>query len=84
MRLSRPLFESQLPVGFPSPAEDYIEERVDLNRDLIFHPQYTYYARIAGDPMIEDALKNFMLSYFVCPAPSFLINEMKSIPTPTR
>lgn len=55
-RLSRPLFESRLPAGFPSPAEDYIEERIDLNRDLIFHPQYTYYARIAGDSMIEEGL----------------------------
>jgi DNA polymerase V len=55
-RLSRPLYESQLPAGFPSPTEDYIEERIDLNRDLIFHPQYTYYARIAGDSMIGEGL----------------------------
>lgn len=55
-RLSRPLYESRLPAGFPSPAEDYIEERIDLNRDLIFNPQYTYYARIAGDSMIGEGL----------------------------
>jgi DNA polymerase V len=55
-RLFRPLFESHLPAGFPSPSEEYIEERIDLNRDLIFHPQYTYYARIAGDSMIGEGL----------------------------
>jgi SOS-response transcriptional repressor LexA len=57
-KLSRPLFESELPAGFPSPAEDYVEERIDLNRDLIFHPSYTYYARIAGDSMIGEGLNN--------------------------
>lgn len=55
-RLSRPLFESELPAGFPSPAEDYIEERIDLNRDLIFHQAHTYYAKIAGDSMIGEGL----------------------------
>jgi DNA polymerase V len=55
-RLSRPLFGSCLPAGFPSPAEDYVEERIDLNRDLIFHPTYTYYARISGDSMIGEGL----------------------------
>jgi DNA polymerase V len=50
------MFEFRLPAGFPSPAEDYIEEQIDLNRDLIFHPQYTYYAKIAGDSMIDQGL----------------------------
>ena len=55
-RLSRPLFGSALPAGFPSPCDDYVEERIDLNRDLIFHPHYTYYARIAGDSMTGECL----------------------------
>jgi DNA polymerase V len=38
--------------GFPSPAEDYIEGRIDLNRDLIKHPLSTFYIRTAGDSMI--------------------------------
>ena len=55
-RLSRPLYLSQVPAGFPSPADDYVEDRIDLNRDLILHPHYTYYARISGDSMINEHL----------------------------
>lgn len=38
--------------GFPSPADDYLEERLDLNKHLIIHPSATYYARAEGDSMI--------------------------------
>ena len=37
--------------GFPSPAEDYIEGRIDLNRDLIKHPIATFYIKVIGDSM---------------------------------
>jgi len=53
-RLLRPLFLSEVPAGFPSPASDYVEARIDLNRDLILHPEYTYYARICGNSMIGE------------------------------
>ncbi len=51
MRLSRPLLMWRVPAGFPSPAEDYIEGRIDLNRDLIKHPLATFYIRVEGDSM---------------------------------
>lgn len=38
--------------GFPSPADDYLEEKLDLNKYLIKHPAATYYARAEGDSMI--------------------------------
>lgn len=50
-RLSRPLIMWRVPAGFPSPAEDYVEGRIDLNRDLIRHPLATFYIRVAGDSM---------------------------------
>ncbi len=31
--------------GFPSPAEDYLSESIDFNRDLIKHPEATFYSR---------------------------------------
>lgn len=37
--------------GFPSPAEDYLHERLDFNRDLIRHPEATFYGRVDGDSM---------------------------------
>ena len=51
-RLSRPLLMWRIPAGFPSPAEDYIEGRIDLNRELIRHPLATFYIRVIGDSMV--------------------------------
>ena len=39
--------------GFPSPAEDYLHESLDFNRDLIKHPEATFYGEVEGDSM-ED------------------------------
>ena len=50
-KLSRPLISSRVAAGFPSPAEDYIEGRIDLNKDLIKHPFTTFYIRVMGDSM---------------------------------
>ena len=51
IRLSRPLVAFRVPAGFPSPAQDEIAGRIDLNRDLVKHPLATYYARVEGDSM---------------------------------
>jgi DNA polymerase V len=51
-RWSRPLIMCHVPAGFPSPAEDYVEGRIDLNRDLIKHPLSTFYVRVSGDSMV--------------------------------
>jgi DNA polymerase V len=51
-KLARPLIMWRVPAGFPSPAEDYVEGRIDLNRDLIKHPLATFYIRVEGDSMI--------------------------------
>jgi len=37
--------------GFPSPAEDYIHETLDFNRDYIRHPEASFYGDIEGDSM---------------------------------
>ena len=37
--------------GFPSPAQDYMGESIDLNRELVRHPATTFYARAVGDSM---------------------------------
>lgn len=37
--------------GFPSPAQDYMSESIDLNRELVRHPATTFYARAVGDSM---------------------------------
>ncbi|OIV46056.1 UV protection and mutation protein [Sodalis sp. TME1] len=42
-----------MPAGFPSPAQDYIENRIDLNQLCVSHPAATYFVRVTGDSMIE-------------------------------
>jgi DNA polymerase V len=49
-----PFVLSQVSAGFPSPADDYIETSIDLNKELIRHPFATFYVRAAGDSMIVD------------------------------
>jgi DNA polymerase V len=49
-KLSRPLVSMRVPAGFPSPAEGYVEGRLDLNR-LIKHPFATFFVRVTGDSM---------------------------------
>ena len=55
-RLARPIFLTSVSAGFPSPAEDYIEGRLDLNRHLVRHPVATFYVRVAGDSMVDAGI----------------------------
>lgn len=51
--LALPLIEIPVRAGFPSPADDYLETKLNLSEYLIQHPSATYYIRAAGDSMIE-------------------------------
>ena len=42
--------------GFPSPADDYLHDSLDFNRDLIKNPEATFYGRVSGDSMIEAGI----------------------------
>ncbi|WP_272659143.1 translesion error-prone DNA polymerase V autoproteolytic subunit [Providencia sp. PROV113] len=50
---SFPLFLDRVPAGFPSPAADYVEDRINLNSALIKHPESTYMLRVEGNSMID-------------------------------
>ncbi len=50
MRL--PLFLAGVQAGFPSPADDFIDKRLDLNEHLIQHPAATFFVRAVGDSML--------------------------------
>ncbi len=47
-----PLFLERVSAGFPSPADDYLEERLDLNHHLVKHPAATFFVRASGDSML--------------------------------
>lgn len=44
--------------GFPSPADDYLEGKLDINRLLIRHPNSTYIFRVEGDSMVSERICN--------------------------
>ena len=50
--LKMPYFEGGVSAGFPSPAEDYMHAKMDLNELLVEHPSATYYVRVNGDSML--------------------------------
>lgn len=50
--LGCPMLAKPVPAGFPSPADDYAEGRIDLNRHLIAEPEMTFLVRVAGNSMV--------------------------------
>ena len=51
-----PYAESGVQAGIPSPAQDYIYESFDLNREIVRHPASTFYARVHGDSMCGEGI----------------------------
>jgi len=54
--LRLPLFSSRVQADFASPADDFIEQYLDLNELLIEHEQATYFVRVAGRSMIDAGI----------------------------
>jgi len=52
------LFEHKVPAGFPSPADDHIEKRLDLNEYLIKKSDTTFFVKIKGDSMIDASIND--------------------------
>lgn len=52
MRFEIPKFSGLIAAGFPSPADDFMEGRIDLNRELIKNPAATFFARAKGESMV--------------------------------
>ncbi len=46
-----PFFDTKVQAGFPSPAEDHLEQRLDLNTLVIQNPSATFFVRVAGESM---------------------------------
>ena len=52
----RPLFLVAVSAGFPSPADDYLEGKLDLNQHLIKHEAATFFVKVKGDSMIDAGI----------------------------
>ena len=52
------LAEEGISAGFPSPADDFKEIRISLDKELIKNKEATFYARVDGNSMIDAGLEN--------------------------
>ena len=50
-KIRLPIFQESVSAGFPSPAQDYIENSLDLNELMIKHPSSTFFVRVQGESM---------------------------------
>jgi DNA polymerase V len=51
VRLKLPLYEQGVSAGFPSPADDFLDLSIDLNREFVRNKLATFFARVKGDSM---------------------------------
>jgi DNA polymerase V len=56
--LELPLAGAGISAGFPSPAEDFEEISLDLNKALVKHPAATFYARVKGASMTDAGIRD--------------------------
>lgn len=54
--LELPLLSADISAGFPSPALDFIDLTIDLNKHLIKHPSATFYGRVKGESMRDAGI----------------------------
>ena len=57
-KLSRPFIDQGISAGFPSPAQDFIDLSIDLNKELIKHPSSTFFGRVKGTSMKDAGINN--------------------------
>ncbi len=56
--LDLPFVNQGISAGFPSPADDFLDLKIDLNREFIKNPNATFYARVRGKSMIGAGLND--------------------------
>ena len=56
--LELPVFTIRIPAGFPSPGDDYLDDKLGLNEYLIKHPSATFFMRVEGDSMVNAGINS--------------------------
>lgn len=56
MSLEIPMISDGIPAYLASQSDDFIELKIDLNRDLIQHPSSTFFAKVSGESMIDEGI----------------------------
>jgi DNA polymerase V len=57
-KIEIPVAIDKIPAGFPSPADDYMEDRLDLNEKLIRNPSSTFFAKVSGHSMVNAGIND--------------------------
>ena len=57
-KTNTPFFLDSISAGFPSPASDYMENKLDLNDYLISHPAATFIVKASGASMTEAGISS--------------------------
>jgi DNA polymerase V len=55
-KLELPYVTEGISAGFPSPADDFLDINIDLNRHLIKNPSTTFYGKVRGNSMIDAGI----------------------------
>ena len=51
-----PMYSHKIPAGFPSPADDYVDDRLSLDQHLIPHRESTFFVRAIGNSMVDAGI----------------------------
>lgn len=51
-----PVAGGEVKAGFPSPADDFLDAPLDLNREFVHNPASTFFVRVSGDSMTGDGI----------------------------
>ncbi|RIA09382.1 DNA polymerase V [Flavobacteriaceae bacterium MAR_2010_72] len=54
--LELPFVANGISAGFPSPADDFLDINIDLNKHLIKNPSTSFYGRVRGDSMMDAGI----------------------------
>lgn len=57
-KIDLPLADGGISAGFPSPAQDYIDLQLDLNKELIRNPSSTFFGRVKGNSMQDAGIED--------------------------
>jgi DNA polymerase V len=56
--LELPFSLACVPAGFPSPAEDYLENSLDIAKYLVKRPKAAFFMRVSGDSMVDAGIND--------------------------
>lgn len=56
--LSIPYADGGIKAGFPSPAQDYLTCSIDLNKELVWHAETTFYAKVDGNSLKDAGISD--------------------------